>query len=47
MGVPFQRSEASDFLVKLSPDDCESVGNSVAKLMELFCRKVMVAGSVK
>ncbi len=45
--APFQGSEASDFPVELSPDDCESVSDPVALLVELLDTKSMIAGSVK
>jgi hypothetical protein len=45
--VPFGHTEASDFLIKLSPGNCQSVGNAITFLMELLNTKPMIAGSVK
>jgi hypothetical protein len=47
MIAPFEGSEASDFPVELSPDDCESVSDPVANLVELLYTKPMIAGSVQ
>jgi hypothetical protein len=45
--APCQGSETSDFFVELSPDDCKSVTNLVALLVELLDAKSMIAGSVQ
>ncbi len=45
--APFQGSESSNFLVELSPNECESVSNPIAFLVELLGTKIMFAGSVQ
>ncbi len=45
--APFEGSEASDFPVELSPDDCESVSDTVALLVELLGTEPMLACFVK
>ncbi len=44
---PFQRSKSSNFISKLSPNNCKSIWYFTTLLMELFCTKTIVAGSVK
>jgi hypothetical protein len=34
-------------MAEISPNHCQSVSNSIAFLVKLFCRKLIVAGSVQ
>jgi hypothetical protein len=45
--APFEGSKTSDFFIEIRPDDCESVSDPVALLVELLSAKPMIAGSVQ
>jgi hypothetical protein len=45
--VPFKWRESSDLLAELSPNNCQSVGNSIAFIVKLLDAKSIVTGSVQ